>query len=94
MPARDNTGPHGEGSMTGRRMGECASKNNENNTFPRRGNIFGRRRGRGFGLGRRERFFSDNKSSESSTEETIDSLSQKINSLQNALTSLKNKIEH
>ena len=45
-------------------------------------------------LDEEERFFSDNKSNESSTDETIDSLSQKINSLQNALTSLKNKIEH
>ena len=94
MPARDNTGPHGEGSMTGRRMGECTNDNNEKNTFPSRGNIFGRRRGSGFGFGQRKRFFSDNKSNESSTDETIDSLSQKVNSLQNALTSLKNKIEH
>jgi len=67
MPGIDQTGPMGQGPMTGRRMGRCtnyganqrkeaatpASEKDENqvNDFPGRGFGFGWRRGRGRGRG-------------------------------------------
>ncbi len=45
MPGFDRTGPVGQGSMTGRRMGVCAD-----NDFPNRANN-GLNGGRGFGRG-------------------------------------------
>lgn len=72
MPGIDQTGPMGQGPMTGRRMGRCtnfganqrkveatpASEKEENqiNDFPGRGFGFGWRRGRGRGMGRQNRF--------------------------------------
>ena len=51
MPARNNTGPMGEGPLTGRGMGTC----NPNQTGTPRTNFgrfgFGRGGGRGFGRG-------------------------------------------
>lgn len=44
MPRGDRTGPNGEGPMTGRRMGICATDNNNMN-------LIGRGRGRGFRSG-------------------------------------------
>ncbi len=55
MPAKDGTGPQGEGSMTGRGMGNCS---NTNNAQPR--SFFGFEKklaqGRGLGLGRGKGF--------------------------------------
>ena len=48
MPQGDRTGPSGQGSMTGRRMGFCAGFNAPG--FMNHG--FGRGCGRGFGRGR------------------------------------------
>jgi len=50
MPAKDGTGPMGEGAMTGRGMGNCQT----NNSQPRNFFGFGRRfsQGRGAGPGR------------------------------------------
>lgn len=72
MPGFDKTGPEGEGSMTGRRMGRCTgygnklrpstqSENQENSPkgYGRRGLGFGWRGngcGRGRGMGFRNRF--------------------------------------
>ena len=42
MPNKNNTGPNGEGAMTGRKLGNCVSKEvSEETTRPR----FGRERG-------------------------------------------------
>jgi len=49
MPNGDGTGPNGEGSMTGRRMGSCAENLPQRN-LPKRG--FGRGLGRGMGFRR------------------------------------------
>ena len=48
MPAGDRTGPMGEGSMTGRRMGFCAGYNTVGGA---RGFAYGRGRGNRFGHG-------------------------------------------
>ena len=48
MPRGDGTGPNGQGSMTGRRMGFCAGFNAPGFTNHGFGGGFGR--GRGFGL--------------------------------------------
>jgi len=52
MPGRDKTGPEGNGPLTGRKLGQCNDKeNNDDNTRDEYGRgrgrgIFGRRRGR------------------------------------------------
>jgi hypothetical protein len=71
MPGFNQTGPMGQGPMTGRRMGRCAnvganikdqtadSKKNAKEIMPEnfQGRGFGRGRGgRGFGMGRQNRF--------------------------------------
>ena len=55
MPRGDRTGPHGEGPMTGRRLGFCAGKERPgfDATPGNFGQGYGRRFGRGFGWGRR-----------------------------------------
>lgn len=45
MPGRDGTGPNGQGSVTGRGMGNC----DNNNANPKNGAAVGK----GLGLGRR-----------------------------------------
>ncbi len=50
MPARDNTGPAGQGPMTGRGAGICVTNNTNN------GAGFGLGRGRGRGMGRGQGF--------------------------------------
>jgi len=62
MPGFNQTGPNGHGSMTGRRMGRCTNfganlknqtaetKENANENIPENN------QGRGFGLGRQNRF--------------------------------------
>lgn len=64
MPRLDETGPEGKGPLTGRRMGRCAQdekgERNEDTGRPALGlGKGGRPRGggRGFGGGRRARFF-------------------------------------
>jgi hypothetical protein len=49
MPARDQTGPLGQGPMTGRGLGICGAHRNANNTNNLR---LGLRRGYGRGVGR------------------------------------------
>ena len=70
MPGFNQTGPMGQGSMTGRRMGRCCNfganpKNqtaetnenpNENQPEDMPGSGFGFRRGRGSGRGQQNRF--------------------------------------
>ncbi len=72
MPGFDQRGPAGQGPMTGRRMGRCTNwganvkrteetpssdqELNPENTFPGRGFGFGWRGGRGWGMGRQNRF--------------------------------------
>lgn len=59
MPGFDRTGPEGQGSQTGRKMGKCNPNNQESTKqldvkeFPRGlGRRFGRGMGKGPGLGR------------------------------------------
>lgn len=55
MPNFDQTGPMGEGTMTGRKMGKCSQNESENPEFlgrGRQGNGRGLARGLGRGLGR------------------------------------------
>lgn len=69
MPGFNQTGPMGQGPMTGRRMGRCTNlgtspnnqttESNENVPENFQGKGFGFRRGRGrqgFGMGRQNRF--------------------------------------
>lgn len=49
MPRGDRTGPHGEGPMTGRRLGFCAG--NDQPGFDTTPGNFGHGYGRGFGRG-------------------------------------------
>lgn len=51
MPNFDQTGPMGEGIMTGRKMGKCSQNESKNPNVMRRGRQ-GNRRGLGQGLGR------------------------------------------
>ena len=52
MPRGDQTGPRGEGAMTGRGAGICSGNNApENMNRPYYGRGFGRGGGRGFGMG-------------------------------------------
>ncbi len=57
MPRLNGTGPEGKGPMTGRKMGNCQSKkddNNQDDTTRSFGCGRGRRCGRGLGLGRNQ----------------------------------------
>ena len=57
MPGLDGKGPNGQGSMSGRGLGRCAGEENLNDRdFLGRGRRFAGR-GRGLGMGRRNRFF-------------------------------------
>ncbi len=51
MPGLDKTGPMGQGSKTGRRMGNCKTENETEELGAGRGLGRGRGRGRGMGLG-------------------------------------------
>ncbi|NLG98819.1 MAG: DUF5320 domain-containing protein [Chloroflexi bacterium] len=57
MPARDGTGPTGQGARTGRGMGDCASGEQRSSSFEERSSWnplrwFGGRFGGGMGRGR------------------------------------------
>jgi len=96
MPGFNGTGPGGQGSMTGRRMGACASNDYpENGMRFNAGRGFGRghqggfagRRGMGMGQGFRNRNF-ENISEVS--EKTI--IENEINSLKDQLSFLEDKL--
>lgn len=55
MPRKDNTGPEGQGPMTGRGLGSCNSDNEKNVEDRRLRPRLGLRLGRGFRFGRRPR---------------------------------------
>jgi hypothetical protein len=87
MPGFNKTGPLGQGSQTGRRMGPCAENENKSLGF---GLGRGRRRGAGggfgfFGLGRRNQ-----QSEDSSLENEIDFLKDQISLLEKRLGRKKN----
>lgn len=52
MPGLDHTGPMGQGAMTGRKMGECASGDSNNISQRGTGQGLGRGAGAGRGAGR------------------------------------------
>jgi hypothetical protein len=58
MPNKDQTGPEGEGPMTGRKQGKCAGNDEERGRGRGlgrgKGNGQGRGRGRGNGRGRND----------------------------------------
>ncbi len=51
MPNFDQTGPEGQGSLTGRKMGKCSGSNPEDTANLGLGRKQGRRSGRGLGNG-------------------------------------------
>ena len=52
MPNKDGKGPEGQGSRTGRGLGNCAPANGDTNQTPARGQGLGR--GAGTGRGRNQ----------------------------------------
>ncbi len=95
MPGFNGTGPNGQGSMTGRRMGNCASSNfqeNDERFNARRG--FGRgfqkgfARNQGMGFGFRHGFRNQNfENIPDVSEKTI--IENEINTLKNQLSLLE-----
>ena len=102
MPGIDKTGPAGQGSMTGRRMGACASNNypeNDERFYGGRG--FGRGfrggfahnrgMGQGYGMGYRQGFRNKNFENISETaDKTI--IENEINTLKNQLSLLEDRL--
>ncbi len=80
MPARDNTGPAGQGPMTGRGAGICAGNNAETGTFG-----FGRGLGRGRGMGRGFGF----RAAAPTSEQQISALKQQSEAIQQQINSLE-----
>lgn len=91
MPRGDKTGPMGNGSMTGRRMGNCAEDNNSRFGFFGRG--FGFNRGQGLGSGRNAGRFSGFGNSGVSDKTTLENgirvLKDQLSSLEKQLSSFK-----
>jgi len=94
MPGGDRTGPNGNGSMTGRRMGYCRDNDSitgvgQNYGFGRGGgrrNGFGFGRGDGFGFRRAVGFFN----SQNATEQyRITDVDREIDVLKDRLSSLE-----
>ncbi len=98
MPGFNRTGPNGQGSMTGRRMGNCANSNfQENDERFNAGRGFGRgfQRGftgkRGMGMGFRHGFRNQNfENIPEVSEKTI--IKNEINTLKNQLSLLEEKL--
>ena len=81
MPARDQSGPLGQGSMTGRGFGICNTANTANTPNAR---FFGRGRGRGRGNGNGIGSYSyprRNQSNEISVEDEKTMLQNRLNEL-------------
>ena len=98
MPGFNRTGPNGQGSMTGRRMGDCASNDNpEDGGRFNAGRGFGRgfqggfagRRGMGMGQGFRNRNFEN---IPVVSEKTI--IENEINSLKDQLSFLEKQLSN
>ncbi|NOR76097.1 MAG: hypothetical protein GQ525_13195 [Draconibacterium sp.] len=93
MSGFNGTGPSGQGSMTGRRMGACASSDYESEARFGGGRRFGRgfnnQRGMGMGFrhGNQNRNF---KNMPEVSDNTI--IENEINSLKNQLSALENKL--
>ena len=100
MPGFNRTGPNGQGSMTGRRMGACAGNDYpENDMRPnwRRGlgrgfqKGFARNQGMGMGFGFRHGFRNQNfENIPEVSEKTI--IENEINTLKNQLSLLEEKL--
>lgn len=86
MPRRDGTGPLGQGSKTGRGLGNCNSTNSFNRGFCRMG--FGQRMGRGV-----RNFFGLNSSFNKETElqSYVAQLDLELNNAKNLLNSILKK---
>lgn len=103
MPGGNRTGPHGDGPMTGRRMGYCVSNNNPGSeNFPGgygygfgRGRGFGRGMGYGFRHGNRDfaNEITQNVSKESLLENEARILKEQLASLEKQLSDIKKKKE-
>ena len=100
MPARDNTGPNGMGSMTGRGLGNCSGNATSfSNRFGGRGAGNGNGNGRKFrggGFGNNARFSMQDFSGVSEKtilENEINVLKEQLKSLENMLSETKGKKE-
>jgi hypothetical protein len=97
MPYGDRSGPQGQGSMTGRRMGYCAGGN-----APGNAGGFGYGRGRGGGYGRGYGYNRQNfnvtpasetvKNTEQSSDEIAD-LRAEISDLKNGLNAILQRLD-
>lgn len=101
MPGIDRTGPAGQGSMTGRKMGACASNDYPDDVHFNAGRGLGRgfrggfahNRWMGYGYGMRFRHGFRNQNFENipeTTDRTI--IENEINTLKNQLSLLENKL--
>ena len=99
MPGLDGTGPMGQGSMTGRRMGNCVSQNDVDASSPMG---FGRGAGRGLrcgnggrGRGFRNRFFANNTAPQANADNPqIAQLTQQVQILQDQISQLRQQNEN
>ena len=86
MPRRDGTGPNGEGSMTGWKMGNCQSPKVANHSFCR-----GNRRRNGFNFSENGRqsneYYLDNKEAVSTR---IENIEKELSFLQKLLKVMEN----
>lgn len=102
MPRSDRTGPAGQGSLTGRRMGTCASNNYPENDARfyvgrgfgrglRGGFVHNRGMGKGYGMGFRHGFRNQNfENIPETSDKTI--IENEINILKKQLSLLENKL--
>ena len=98
MPGFNGTGPGGQGSMTGRRMGNCVGSNSQGNDDRfNAGRGFGRgfqkgfARNQGMGFGFRHGFRNQNvENSPEVSEKTI--IENEINTLKNQLSLLEKQL--
>ena len=87
MPGFNGTGPNGQGSMVGRRMGACASNDSKSAVHFGRGRGFNNQRGMGMGYRHGNRNFVN---IPEVSDKTI--IENEINSLKNQLSVLEDKL--
>lgn len=96
MPGLDKTGPNGQGTGTGRRMGPCFSQNSQGNGRPGCG--MGRRamgNGRGAGRGMRSGQNIENVQSQPALEQSANGSPDDYNdnALEDRMSAIENKLD-
>lgn len=94
MPGGDNTGPRGEGPLTGRHMGSC-SGNDRRYTGGAYGGRLNSRMGRGFGRGMGYGFNNEHRYSgtrQNPNQAGLDDLREEIVSLKGIMSALLKKL--